>query len=591
MRILNKFGNIKAKLLLIYILTIFLIILTVGGLFYAYCRNMAIERIRDGTNEKMRNAFETISTIERCIDRACSYISGSNSFFVMIEQELDDEILRINNQESVKGELENVFGTIFDIQSVSPYVHRLKFYISKDLSFVKNGYVNAYDNGSQNGMVSTTAVENEGWYKELIAGKERIYVYTENPDENYLFFAKQIYGRSNTYYGCCNIGLNINHILETTPNIKAAVIDEDGTILYNTLKTVNISSVEDVKKQLQNVNKDEILLYKNPSDGEKYYVNISHTDIGIKIITAVSAKEENEQLQRLIISIVASALFLLLLGTVVFYFISNKFTSPLKSLAEFMTNGDVDESLPALPRFNEKDEIGSIYRSVAVLLEKVKETREADLRSFKKEKQMEIKMRQIQIGPHFLNNALNTLSCRAMLDGNDDIADYSSELASILEYGLKNPEELVDLETELSYLKKYVYLQNYAYENAVSLKINVPENLRQLKVIKLILQPLAENSILHGFNSDIKKVAIEVDAEETDEELIITVADDGAGCDADELNEALLTGTSKGIGVKNINERLKMHFGGSCGLSYKNDGNRIIAVLVMKRITDDTELI
>lgn len=558
----------------------------IGISVYSYCGNMLSEKIRTETKEKVRNACSTVATVERCIDRACLYIAESKSFGDMMKFKSDNAILVIENQEKVNDELKNIFGTFFDMQSISPYVHRMKFYINKDLDFVKNGYINNTDDAGSFGVVSTEAVENAEWFKKTSVGKQ-IYIYAENGESennNYIFLAKNIVSGDGTLYGYCNIGLNINNILGITPNMYAAVLDSSYNVIYNSMDTVGVTHLDELVTMMGELKSDEMLIYKNPNDGEKYYIDIETQDIGIKIITAVSAKEEMKQLKDLVTVMLFLLLCLLVLGVMTFGVISNKITNPLVKLADFLEQGGVDAKIPPIPKFNMNDEIGIVYRAVGRLTEKVKKTRENDRNNFAKEKQMEIKMRQIQIGPHFLNNALNTLACKAMIDGNDDIADYASELANILEYGLKNPEEPVALETEVAYLRKYIYLQNYAYEGAISLKTDIPPGLNDAKVIKMILQPLAENSILHGYDPNTENIEIVIKAEECGDIIVITVSDNGTGCDADELNRTLHNGTIKGLGVKNVYERLNICFDGGDALRYRNDKDGLSAILKIKKI-------
>lgn len=577
--IIKRISSIKFKLLAIYFVTVSIIILIIGGLFYAYCGNMLVENVRNDTSTSMKNISETVSTVERCMERACTYIALDDTIEEMANNSFEDRIAYINNQVRVGYQLNNIFGTIFDVQDISPYVHVLKFYIDSSLPFIREGYVST-DDSQQNGIVSTEAVEDTKWFKKMTAFGEGMYIYSETEDNPYIYFTRRMTGPDGLLYGYCKVGLNLDHLFAVAPHVNVAIIGRDDEVLYSGFEKAGISDINLIKDRIYQKKYDEVLIYKNPTDNEKYYADIESLDNGLDILTVVSAKEETLALRRIIRMISLVFIVLLLIGMAMFLLISNKVTSPLRKLETFMIRGDLNAPFPVLPAFNANDEIGSIYRSANGLIEKVKENMELEQEALKKEKLMEIKMRQIQIGPHFLNNSLNTLSCRAMLDGNTNIADYTAELASILEYALKNPEELVTLETELEYLKKYVYLQNYAYEDLISLNITVvPEELKNVKVAKLILQPLCENSILHGFGRDMNKLTIDVHIREMGDMLIINVEDDGVGCDVENLNEMLISGSSRGIGIKNVNERLKIYFGEKCGLFYENKENKTVATL------------
>jgi len=577
--ILKRISNIKVKLLAIYFVTVSLIIFTIGGLFYAYCGNMLVENVRDDTSVGMKNISEAISTVERCMERACTYVAMDDTIAEMINMSTEDKIAYINNQIRVGYQLNNIFGIIFDARDSSPYVQTLKFYLDSSLPFIRDGYVST-DDSQQNGIVSIDAVKDTVWFKEMTAISEGMYIYSETENTPYIFFTRRMTGPDGALYGYCKVGINLDHLFAVVPHVNVAINGRESEVLYSGFEKIGISDLTSLTDSLSQKEYNEMLIYKNPADGRKYYVDIERLDNGLDILTAVSAREETLALRQIIRMISLISVVLLIIGVAMFLLISNKVTSPLKNLEKFMIKGDLNAPFPELPVFNINDEIGSIYHSAEALIEKVKANIELEQEALKKEKLMEIKMRQIQIGPHFLNNALNTLSCKAMLDGNSEIADYTSELASILEYALNKPEELVTLKTELEYLKKYVYLQKYAYEDSITLNITVvPDELKNVKVAKLILQPLCENSILHGFGKDMKELMIEVSIRESGDMLVIDVEDNGIGCDADSLNNMLVSGVSKGIGIKNVNERLKIYFGEECGLCYKVKDNKTVATL------------
>lgn len=577
----KQLSSIKVKLLGIHLLISAFIIFSTCGIFYAYCGDMQRESVRNDMRTRLESISDTLATIERCMERACTYISEDEKIPEMLMLESEDQIEYINNQVKVGYEFNNMFGTVFDIQDISPYVHVLKFYFDSSLPFIKDGYVNK-DDSYLNGIVSMDALQDIKWFNDMTAKAygSGMYIYSNTDSEPYLFFVRQMKGLDGTVYGYCKVGINLDHLFDVTPPINAMITGTEDKVLYNGFEKIGISDIESILNQVSHQDYDEMAIYTSPVDGIEYFINEEICDNGLTIITATSADEEAIVLNRLLVLVFIIAISLIFIDIVVFFMISNKITSPLKKLEKFMSVGNLDGDFPVLSSFNTDDEIGSIYSSAKILIDKIKEKNELEQAALEKEKMMEIKMRQIQIGPHFLNNALNTLSCRAMLDGNSNIADYAVALASILEYALKNPEELVTLETELEYLKKYVYLQNYAYEDSITLNIMVvPEALREVKVAKLILQPLCENSILHGFCNDMESFNINVDIRELNDMLIINIEDDGADCDVEKINQMIISGESKGIGIKNVNERLKMYFGDNCGLYYEKKDNKTVATL------------
>jgi len=205
---------------------------------------------------------------------------------------------------------------------------------------------------------------------------------------------------------------------------------------------------------------------------------------------------------------------------------------------------------------------------------------------------------QNQINPHFLYNTLEAIRSDAICNGVGSIADISEALATFFRYTISNINSMVPLEEELNNSETYFMIQKFRFGDKINLRIELDEEdtfFLDYRIPKLTLQPIIENAIVHGLERKlgIGTVCIEITA--LDNRIIMRIADDGIGIDeavlsriSEQLNEMpvknLIPGISdgEGIGLINVNKRLKLLFGEEYGLrinSIKNFGTNVYVTL------------
>lgn len=198
-----------------------------------------------------------------------------------------------------------------------------------------------------------------------------------------------------------------------------------------------------------------------------------------------------------------------------------------------------------------------------------------------RQKEAELNSLQNQINPHFLYNTLESIRGAALYHGIPEIAAMSKALSLLFRYSISD-RVLVTIKEELQHLENYISIQNFRYENKFELQYNIPPELMNYKVLKLTLQPLIENSIKHGLEMKLGKGTISLDVLVLDSNIKITISDDGLGIPAKKLEElnrsltnekyqAAMEGdrSGTGIGVINVNSRIKLYFGDQYGLKFR----------------------
>lgn len=187
----------------------------------------------------------------------------------------------------------------------------------------------------------------------------------------------------------------------------------------------------------------------------------------------------------------------------------------------------------------------------------------------------ELKALQLQINPHFLFNTLQSveLQARKILGRENDMSRILQNVSDILKYSLQSAKRTVTVETEIRYLKKYVEIQRFRFGETFIVYYEVDEKALQGQVFKLMLQPLVENSILHGVRNLERTGYIKVKILRRGEELVFSVTDNGRGFSRERINELyerIHDEQSESIGLTNVNRRLKLTYGESSELKIRS---------------------
>lgn len=223
----------------------------------------------------------------------------------------------------------------------------------------------------------------------------------------------------------------------------------------------------------------------------------------------------------------------------------------------------------------QEDEFGELGITFNRMLEKINDSFEKEKMAQKRKAEMEYQILQAQINPHFLYNTLDSIKWLAMMQGVDNIAEMSTALINLLKYNLGKTNEHTCLHDEVESVKNYCMIQKYRYNNVFKLTTDIDEQLEQCRILRFILQPLVENSIIHGFAEDRENYRVHISAKTYHDQLHIKVIDNGTGMDKDRtvlLNSTEMKGTRfNKIGVNNVRERLKLHYGEQASLFFESE--------------------
>ncbi|MFC0215706.1 sensor histidine kinase [Paenibacillus chartarius] len=275
--------------------------------------------------------------------------------------------------------------------------------------------------------------------------------------------------------------------------------------------------------------------------------------------------------------------------------LSVRITRPIGQLRNMMKKlerGDLAVSIPITSR----DEVGQLSQSFNVMVSKLSDLGYRLYETEIREKNAQIAALQSQINPHFLYNTLGTISMHAELQGNREVVRMTNNLSRLLRYSITGNRSEVTLEQELEHVKGYMVIQQIRFEDRIRYHIRVQEELRQYAVIRLMLQPIVENCIIHGIEKGRGSGSIELYAERENDKLVITVQDDGCGLTETSLHElrrnldfAPLQTDIGGHGLVNVHRRIVLRYGRPYGIRVESkpyEGTKVVLTLPLTNHTE-----
>lgn len=311
-------------------------------------------------------------------------------------------------------------------------------------------------------------------------------------------------------------------------------------------------------------------------DSEKGPVNVVAVPLLMNdcyLVQSISPSSLNNIQAQFILLFSFILLSVIAIGIIINYSFSRHIMKPLAILREriaLTSSGDfsVDRSIEW------DDELGEIGKGINDLSESINNLLESRLENEKQKRDLEYKMLQSQINPHFLYNTLNSIKMMATIQGATGISDMTTALASLLRSISKGTSLLIPISEEVKLIKDYFTIQNYRYGGMIRMNVDVADpSILDCCILKFTLQPLVENAVFHGLEpkGGTGSIDIRIFTRE-DSTICIDVTDDGIGISKEKITE-ILSGSStskaeffKEIGVNNVNKRLQYEFGEQYGI-------------------------
>ncbi|GGJ60725.1 cache domain-containing sensor histidine kinase [Virgibacillus salexigens] len=390
--------------------------------------------------------------------------------------------------------------------------------------------------------------------------------------------------------GYLTINLNVK-VIEAYLN--AGELEWDGSVfILNNGKLLSgnqtVSQQVDSSELQQIIDQTKQDRFTYELGAEKFTIFTKEIEtVGWDLVSVIPFQEYSSQNKYILWLTVYSVILAGVLITALVIFFISKILRPLIKLTDTIRTANPGDKLSAVDSFS-YNEIGDLISSYNQLNERISVLMRQVQKNEAIKRQADLQALQSQINPHFLYNTLASVHWIALQSQAYDISRVVSSLSTFLQFSLNKGNEYCTIEQEVGHVRHYVDIKEIRFPDTFSLQLDIPEEIKQDCILKLILQPLVENSIKHGFFSLQQHYGrIKITAEKKDNRIHFAVMDNGAGMSEAKRKELqsqfLEDPLSSGVigtnyGLRNVNLRLCLHFGQASGLrifSEKLDGTTI----------------
>lgn len=441
----------------------------------------------------------------------------------------------------------------------------------------------------------------ENWFQESLLSDSQTNIFT-NITENNIF---DIDSDNNT-----NLIALTRKIIDLTTNQPTGLIlvtipiEKFLNLLTNDLPFNRqvISIYDSTGELIMSTNKDFMLSlnsfdinYKNTDplinyidDGIKYVNCKNYIPESNWILTNTIPKSEAFRVNSLYLILFSINLsFFLILSIILYIFFIRRIFNPIKSLVVNMESNNLEKNLKSTITYNRDDEIGSLINSYNEMKIRINDLININYKNQIEQKELELRQLQNQINPHFIYNTLESIHMMAEINDDLETSVMAEYFGAIIRYSMNRKINTVTLNKELEIINNYIYLQKIRFDQLFTIENLVPDELLDCEIIKMIIQPLIENSIYHGLSECSGDGKIIIQGQKIDNNLLLSISDNGIGMDEltrDSLNDYIndKNNNFKGIALRNINRRLKLNYGDNYGLeifSLKGKGTSMVLTL------------
>lgn len=580
MNLKKPMGKYFYKLLLFFIIVSF-IPLTIIGFFISGFSNESYKNIiYEQTNNYVLQVHERIDRLIEDYDRSLSTLYQDEQIKKVLLGELSKE-------ESYQDIYEKIYYLMAPKKNKGPaYIINTE----GELIFGTHPWTNPYDSKVHN---------NWGIFRKAIEAEGETVLYAHkylDPSQNsiVLSMARAIFVE-NICVGYIIIDIprtiiaDILSYNETTLPFDMILIDQHQYVMIN-LKNPNEESSFLGQKYQRDMTKAHKDIYWN-MNSHKPYLFLKHTSsyTHLETITLVSLDmiiQNNRDVKELILWAGGMSLFICL---AIAWFLARNIAHPINELVSAME--DVEKgNLAVRVEFDRRDEIGMLGKSFNHMVERLKLLMNNLIQKQRKIRKSEVKLLQAQINPHFLYNALDSIKWMAKLNQMDEVTHITTHLGKLLRHSINIGDEFTTVEDSFHLIESYLYIQKVRLGDKLKINMYIEEKTLNYRIPKLILQPLVENAILHGFEEMEEECLLEILGYEEKDHIILQVMDNGKGIEEKEIENLYRSiKTDEHIGLYNVDQRVKLYYGRDYGVDIlpRAQGGTKATLRIPKEIKDE----
>lgn len=568
-RFIGKFSSIQSVIFATVAILVLSAVVIVTGVSMRFTNNSIFENSSEYTHTIIQQMNQNIDSYIDYMENIAYLISSNED----VQDYLFDEKIDNEGRYRILNQLQTILDSRSDIRNVGIISKNGRMLINdgsksvnQDLDLnTQEWYATALE--KPNGPILTSS-----HVQHIISG-ERPWVIT---------LSRGIRDRSGSgeKEGVFFIDLNYSAISElcdqSTVGTKgyAFILDAKGNIvyhpqqqqLYNELQTENISLIMDTD--------EDTVLTGTGNDGKLYSISRSEKT-GWTVVDCTNVKELLSKSRQAQSVYVLTAIILVIVALLFSRFMARSITLPIQKLRDSMKKVQEGDFSVSDVVVDSKNEIGSLTKSFDVMTHRIHELMEQNVHEQEEKRKSELKALQSQINPHFLYNTLDSIIWMAEGKKNEEVVLMTASLARLLRQSISNEDEVVPIANEVEYARGYLTIQKMRYKDKLEFQIEVDSSILYIPLIKLVLQPIIENAIYHGLKYKESKGLLIVKGFMKDGNAVLQVIDDGVGMDEETLahiyDKHKVNYHSNGVGVYNVQKRLKLYYGEDYGITYTSE--------------------
>ena len=426
---------------------------------------------------------------------------------------------------------------------------------------------------------------NEQWFNSILNGDNSIsfithmksndiFDYTSYSNENLIGISRKIINsKSQEVTGVLLITLPISDLLDILikdlpyNNQILSLYDSNGELIVSSnydidftkfITSLNTTSIEPSVQTITNI--------------DPYFVTSNKVPLtGWTLVSAIPNSDVYNINSLYIFSFITNIIFCFILFLILYNLFIKRIFNPINYLIDNMEKSNIEKNLTSNLTYDKHDEIGILFESYNEMKVRINDLININYKNKIEQKDLELRQLQNQINPHFIYNTLESIHMMAELNDDEETSIMAEYFGAIIRYSMNRKINTVKLREEIDIIDNYIYLQKIRFDQLFIIENLITEEILECEIIKMIIQPLIENSIYHGLSDCSSNGKIIIQGQKIGNELLLTISDNGIGIQEDmlkDLNDYINDKNNKfkGIALRNINRRLKLHYGDKYGL-------------------------
>lgn len=567
-----RFKSIQSTIAVAFSCLIVITITVIAWMSYHLSTDAVKKNSRDYTYQLMGQVSSNMDSYINYMDNISRMVlSNYDIKEYLLKQVYLGAIGKEDLKQKISFQLNTVLNTRKDISSI--------------LIFGTNGEIIPYNrNIKLNPHVDPTE---QSWYKKAIEAKGKVVISSSHIQNMILNDYTSVISLSRELssdvggekLGVLLVDLNYSVINDICNKIKLGnrgyvfIVDAQGNIVYHPeQQMINSNQKIELISQVMRTPGSSFVTSEG-KDSRMYTIKTSQST-GWKIVGVTYVDELVSNKQELQTYTLFGGIGFLIIAVLLSFILSLRISRPIKHLESSMKevekgNFDIQVDIQS------SNEIGHLSNRFNRMTIEIKELMLQNVKEQELKRKSELQVLQAQINPHFLYNTLDSIIWMAETGKSKEVILMTASLAKLFRLSISKGQEFISIFNEIEHIKNYLTIQKMRYKSKLDFEINVDKSILSYKVIKIILQPLVENAIYHGIRNNSGVGIVQLNGIRKGNRILLQIIDNGIGMSPEEIHNMYqkerTSVRGSGIGVQNVDQRIKLHFGDPYGLRFESE--------------------